>query len=70
MTILIGSLCKLNVGLVWLVYGHVATWSESGSAGEGLVRASGEGVGVKNLVVGQIVFYVFCCCVVRMDGFV
>ena len=35
-TILIGSLCKLNVELVWLVYGHVATWSESSSVGEGL----------------------------------
>ena len=35
-TILIGSLCKLNVEFVWLDYGHVATWSESSSAGEGL----------------------------------
>lgn len=24
----------------------------------------------KDLMVGQISFYVFCCCVVRMDGFV
>ena len=45
MIILIGSLWKLNVELVWLVYGHVATWSESISAGEGWAHAWGEGVG-------------------------
>ena len=30
----------------------------------------GRGRKEKDLMVGQISFYVFCCCVVRMDGFV
>ena len=48
-TKLIGSLCKLNVELVWLIYGHVATWSDSNSAGEGLGEWVG-GLGVRHMV--------------------
>ena len=33
-------------------------------------RMVGRGRKDKDLMVGQISFYVFCCCVVRMDGFV
>ena len=38
--------------------------------GVGVWRMVGRGRKEKDLMVGQISFYVFCCCVVRMDGFV
>ena len=38
--------------------------------GVGVWRMVGRGRKEKDLMVGQISFYVFCCCVARMDGFV
>ena len=41
-----------------------------GAKGSTAWRWAGRGRKEKDLMVGQISFYVFCCCVVRMDGFV
>ena len=53
---------------VWKVTKYY--WKNITHNSVGIWRMVGRGRKEKDLMVGQIIFYVFCCCVVRMDGFV
>ena len=59
-----------GIGGVAIVAIDVYGYGYGYGGGVGVWRMVGRGRKEKDLMVGQISFYVFCCCVVRMDGFV